>query len=422
MIEKIKQQLLDEYEQHQTAFITLGIIFIISILILLNMNVIKMQYYKYTADTTAVLKVMNYQVNKEGESNKIYYSQGFSYLLNDMSFESRDFLEEHYSTFSEYNKEQILQNYNDRGLLVRNPIGIFEDLANAEYTTQLVRYINRLDIVEFENILIAGFGEELTMSNENIEDFYNVVRRYTTRITLENFKVSIYSLLQFMSDVDNSEIIELLEQINRDAVYNTLIDELKFRTVSLDDFSKWTEILNKMGCFTTQEYANFNNIYTHINMLRQQYTSLWSQAVEAYTLTSLSDAETQPHETQLSTIYKIVQDIEQTILEGNQRLEELGSDDPWWKYYLKSAEERDEIEEINSNIDSLYEQVGVLWTEKEELNTAISLIRDTYDYTQNSELLATIETKLDEIEDEIKSQLSIIEELFNIRAVTVELK
>ncbi|OON98741.1 MAG: hypothetical protein ATN35_03775 [Epulopiscium sp. Nele67-Bin004] len=422
MIEKIKQQLLDEYEQHQTAFLALGITFVLCILILLNTNVIKMQYYKYSGDTTAVLKVMNYQVSKEGESSKMYYSQGLNYLLNDMSFESRDFLEEYYLTFSEYNKEQILQNYNDRGLLIRNPIGIFEDLANGEYTTQLIRYINRLDIHDFENILIAGFGEELTMSNENIEDFYNVVRRYTTKITLENFQVSIYALLQFLSDVENSEIIELLEQINRDTIYNTLMGELKFRTVSLDDFSKWTEILNKMGCFTTQEYANFNNIYTYVNMLRQQYTSLWSQAVEAYTITALSDEETASYEAQLNTIYQIVQDIEETILEGNSRLEELGSDDPWWKYYLKSVEERDEIEEINSNIDSLYAQVGVLWTEKEQLNTAISLVRDTYDYTQNSELLTTIEGKLDDIEAEIKSQLTIIEELFNIRAVTIELK
>ncbi len=160
-----------------------------------------------------------------------------------------------------------------------------------------------------------------------VDLLYNIVSKYKTRLTLDNFDVSLYNLFSLATTYDNA--YNTLQNIDKTVVYDNLFQELQTRSVTSDVFEDWLELLNKLGILTTQEYAKFSNSYTVLNQLSAQYTQLLSQENELHNMRYQIEQLVYPLQSQLDGYHDEIESLIESRTSSQQRLAELQAYEPY---------------------------------------------------------------------------------------------
>lgn len=322
-INDLKNQLKDFVKEHQKIVIGVTVGVVIWILLLFNMSLIQISYYKLTQDTQKIVNVLAKDVKEVKNHQKVYFKSGLDYLTQDMSEISTGFFEKYFSYLSPENKEQVLEVYNRQGILFKSQQIILDEVAKGNRSEVIGEYLNRLDISAFELALVEYFGKDPELTQDIVNKLYNIASMYDKKLPMDKFIVSIYEIMKFPELVtDNSIALKLLDVIEPAAIHKVLFTELKTQEIDVDLLNTWIDILNQKQAITTQEYASFTNSYNNIKQLRDQYTQLERQEVDIKNVKEKIDVETSES---VSKIDKLAKEIETVQAEMNATKAKISS-------------------------------------------------------------------------------------------------
>ncbi|OOB78304.1 MAG: hypothetical protein BEN18_07830 [Epulopiscium sp. Nuni2H_MBin001] len=327
MMEQLKQ----EFSERKSLYIMLTVICTMIVMVLFNLSYLQMQFYIQFDNTSGIIKIISAQATKEEETQKWYFRAGLNYLLDDMSAQSVNFFQSNFSKFNSNDQDKILATFNNQEKFFSNNNEVFETLARMNYTTENQKYINRMSIEQFELALSDYFGPELYVNPTYVELLYNISSKYKTRLSLNNFQISMYNL--FSLATNNDMAVNVLQNIDKTVLYNNLFKELEVRPVHADVFEDWMELLNKLGTLTTQEYAKFTNNYTILNQLLAQYEQLRMQENELNYMKAQMELEILPLYNELEEYHNEIMELIDSVKEAEQYLMEL-QDYETYEFYI----------------------------------------------------------------------------------------
>ncbi|MEG1276951.1 MAG: hypothetical protein RSD26_03040 [Cellulosilyticaceae bacterium] len=483
-INDFKNQFKDFVEQNQKLVIGITAGVVICVLLLFNMSLIQISYYKITQDTQKMVNVLAKEVKEVKNHQKVYFKSGLDYLIEDMSEISTVFFEKYFSYLSLGDKEKVLTAYNEKDILFASQQIIIDEIAKGNKSDVMDKYLNRLDMNTFELALVEYFGKDPEPTQDIVNKLYNVASMYEAKLPMDKFIVSIYEIMKFPElATENSMALKLLDVIEPEAIYRVLFTELKTQGIEVDLLNAWVDVLNKKQAITTQEYASFTNSYNSIKQLRDQYTQLQRQEVDIKNVKEKIDVETSENRSKVDKLTKEIEAVraemdtkklqlinmktyksmdlyimdyyddgryEASIPEkswffgtykpSNQKVRiKLTTSQPdsqgvfnfdvYYKgkteegipYYVEvSQENKNDMATLESELTQKRAIVEQKEVEKEKLQADIDKIRKANNYDQNNILLEEVNNKKENVLLRLKEKQIEIQTLFGIGNVSVE--
>ncbi|MEG0352354.1 MAG: hypothetical protein RR586_03735, partial [Cellulosilyticaceae bacterium] len=234
-INDFKNQFKDFVEQNQKLVIGITAGVVICVLLLFNMSLIQISYYKITQDTQKMVNVLAKEVKEVKNHQKVYFKSGLDYLIEDMSEISTVFFEKYFSYLSLGDKEKVLTAYNEKDILFASQQIIIDEIAKGNKSDVIDKYLNRLDMNTFELALVEYFGKDPEPTQDIVNKLYNVASMYEAKLPMDKFIVSIYEIMKFPElATENSMALKLLDVIEPEAIYRVLFTELKTQGIEVD--------------------------------------------------------------------------------------------------------------------------------------------------------------------------------------------
>ena len=485
-IDQIKNQVIETIEENKKILIIGGSVLVITLLITLNIGLFQMTYYTMKEDTTKVISLMSRHVEKENRQDDFDFKKGMSYLLENLSEESTTFLEENFKYLTPKLQEAVLKVYNEKNLTFNQNQDIFHALTLSENYDVYSKYIKRLSITQLEQGLKIYFGKNPKLTQDVVDRLYKILSLQTQKLTLEDFKISVYELMKFPHNGDlSSTSLKLLDYIEQEAIRKSLFTELKTNPIEIEEFAMWVDILNRKKVIDTKEYATFTTSYGNIRRLQDQYKQMVMQGVDLLNVKQMIDVQTEEVSNKIVKLEKDKEGLEAQIQKNKELLKPLQNykeielyvldqyengdyevaipEKSWLFGNYKPGSQRMRLKVTRTIIESsgvktfkvydkgksqeglpYYEEVSnevlseiaaltetnqslkasIEEKEKEinKYNQEIAQIRKTNNYDQTMLLIEEVERKKANIEIDIKKEKLIIQNLFQIGELIVETK
>lgn len=309
---QIKETCLEWMSENKKIVIPSSAIIISILLLILNMNLIQISYFKMKEMPVQVVNILN-KAN-QSEYDNLYFKKGLNYLLEDLSEVSKEFLENNFASFNETTQEKIITKYNNNELFFKDQQVIIDKVINMEITDAFKTYIRRLDISTFERALDASMGEQVKLTQDGVDKIYKLLALRGEKLPLEHFKLSVFELLNFSKNADiESTSIKILDYIQPERVKEILFTELKTKDVEIGALSVWVDILNKKRIITPSEYVGFTNSNGMIKRLQEESKQIELQEVDLMNMKQSVDVQTEAVMNEAQKITKEITDINNQI-------------------------------------------------------------------------------------------------------------
>lgn len=486
--DKIKQSgqiVTDTIKENKIVIIIGTVVGITMMVLLMNLNLVQMTYYKIQGDSVDVQTLVQKGVNNKKHQDDLYFKMGIDFLLEDLSEESKIFFEQHFSSFIPEVQIEIIESYNANKLLFKSSKDIVQVVGQGGASPVYKEYLNNMDIKELEKNLKLYFGEKPKISQDTVTQMHNVLSMQSKKLTMEVFKFSLYDIMSFPHNGDlQSTALKMLDYVEPEAIRQTLFTELKTRPIDMEVLNIWVDILSKKGIISNKEYAEFANNYNDIKRVREEYKTLLLQEVDLINLKQTIDVQTGELVNQASKYTKEIETIKAQIVVDTQELSEIKKyramefyildqyangeydaaipEKSWLFGTYKPGEQKLRLKTTRTTVDKLgvmtfdvYEhgtQDGIpyfvevsqddltkiqeceskiqasntLIVEKTEainkLNAEIGQVRKLNNYEQTLELIKGIEDKKLKLELEIQAAQVAIQNMFNIGQLIVPIQ
>lgn len=281
-------------EKNKKILIGSGVGLLVFILLLVNIGLIQVTYYSMTNNPQKVINVISKDARNPEMQKRLYVNIGLDYLLKDLSETSTTFLEKNLLSFEENRRQATLRAYNEKNIFMKDHKALLGAVSKFEVIPQDYKnYFKRMDLVNFERILVQYFGENPKLTPTVVQELYRISSVYGKKLPLDKFKISIYELMQLTHEgEDTSSALSLLGNIEPEAIKTNLFAEMKTKPVQVDDLEVWINVLQKYNVITTEQYAGFNNSHASIVQLRARYKQLEEQEVDLLNLKDQIDVQT----------------------------------------------------------------------------------------------------------------------------------
>lgn len=477
----IKEVSLQWIDENKKVVIPTGSVVIIGLVLIMNMNLIQISYFKIKEMPAQVVNILTKA--KPREYTHFYFKQGLEYLVTDLSEVSQEFLEKNFVNFDEATKERILIKYNKEGLLFKDQKALFDEVISKTPSNNLKEYMKRLDIVTFERALEAYFGSEAKLTQDKVESLYKLLSLKGEKLPLEQFEINVYELLSFPHKGDiESTSIKLLDYIEATRVKEVLFTELKTKEIELETLGLWVDILNKKRIITTSEYVAFTNYNGMIKRLQEELKQIELQEVDLMNMKQSVDVQTEMIVNEVQKVTKEIADLNNQIASYTQEVSGLktykevdlyildryengeyeaaipekswlfgtykpgsqkvrlkltrsnvvdvgvqsfkaynkGKLDDGSIYYIEvSNEQLTHIKEVEDKIQADNQSISAKQNEVNKLNQDIAQIRKTNNYDSTISLLEELELKKSNIALDIEKNRLAIQQLFGIGNILV---
>ncbi len=275
-MEKLKQELI----QYKWVFIIGLAVAIVLGVIGANLHVFSFMTYKAKGDTPSIIGLLKKDIKNTKRQDDWYYKQGVSYLLQEGSQESLDFLDENFGDFIPERQYDIIEGYNKRQLLLKNQKAFMtlfmQDISHQGCKT----YLQRMAPEALDEALYYYFGAEPTVDKTLVETLGRLLSSYPHQIPLNKFKFDLYEVLVLEDEALTEQKAILFSKCESEKARELFFAKLKTKPVALDTLKEWVEFLNRSGVLRPQEYVEFSNKYSEIQLARQGLKDLETKEVD----------------------------------------------------------------------------------------------------------------------------------------------
>ena len=292
-----------------------------------NIHIFQLINYKIQADTPAIITLMEEELKGLKNQDSWYFSEGMEYLLEDMSEESKQFFEEHFTEFDKGFQESIIAAYNTRNLFFKNQSVLTAAILDGLDDTAFAGYFKRMDEISVDQMLANYFGEAPTLDKAFIDQLYQIANIYPKQFILDKFGFDVYGLLvmeeesatqeevvedttgnesidtetkeieasstedESISTVSESEqtqqIVSLMDKKNKifsklapEKARDIIFNKLKVNPIQVETLKDLMEFLNRNKILEVKTATSFNSLYGEIGVIRKQYADIDTQEVE----------------------------------------------------------------------------------------------------------------------------------------------
>ncbi len=275
-MEKIKEEL----RRYKWLWI-IGVVVALSMGVLAaNMHTLQFMNYHIKGDTSNIIRVLSKDIKNEARQDSWYFKKGIDYLLKEASEEGMSFLEEHLAKLNIERQYDIIKAYNNKKAFFQDHKIFIQILMQDLKNTVLQDYLRRMDASTLDQELFYYFGDKPAITNDFIDKLYHILTIYPKSLPLDQFQFNLYSIL--MMDGEDADIKrnQIFSKLESEPAKLILFKELKTKPIDLDVLNTWVEFLNKNKILAGEEYANFTNTYTQIQLMRSQYKRLDEKEVD----------------------------------------------------------------------------------------------------------------------------------------------
>lgn len=274
--------LKETFKQYKWVLLAGVIVAVLIALITANLHVLRFIGYKVQNNTEGIISVLESQVAKEDETKDWFFVQGMDYLVGQEEYteEIVQFFQENFNTFSFEIQKKIIKAYNSRQL---------NFLMNGELMNTLVAhidddvikaYIKRLKPDELEQGLFLMYGENPAVEEKLVTGLYKVLSIYPQKLNFTKFKFNLYDLLCYVSEEADEQKEVILAKIPTETARESIFSELQSKTITEEEICMLVKFFNDTNLISNSEYATFNNAYSEICVIRNQYKGLDKQEIE----------------------------------------------------------------------------------------------------------------------------------------------
>jgi hypothetical protein len=478
-----KKSIIDFVKKYKFSLLSL-ILGVVLIVILLNLNWLQISFHKMNNQTQAVENILSKEKSNINHQSRAYFKSGMNYLIEKVDQEGSDFLETYFLDFLPTYQEAIILCYNEKNLIFAKQTQIIKRVAAGDVTRAYKEYFKRVDSNLMEVGLIECFGENIVLTTEVIEELANVSQIYPGGMPLERFRISFYELFKnFLRQTGQENSERLLATLDALKVKTQLFEELKTEPIDVDQLNEWVDILQKYEVIENTEYAAFTNSYSRILQIRDSYKQFNVKEVDLLNQKESIDLMTQILEEELETLEKNCLEIDKTIANTQQSLNQLGQyetielyimdyygdneyeasvpEKSWFfgtykpsnqivrikltatnpsaqgvfglkvypqglvegvPYYIEVSDEQlQEISAIKAKLQQLTEEKNNLIVSKEACQTEIEITRQTEGYTQILQSIDDLNSSRETVKRQLKEQQLSIQNLFGIGNLIIEI-
>lgn len=304
------ERIKEEFNRYKWVLLAGVIVAILIGLITANLHVLKFMSYKMQGNTTGIISILEGSVKNNQAQSSWYFSQGIEYLLNqkELSDESRQFFEKNFEYFTIDKQLEVIEGYNKKkqfipmnNILIKILLEHIEDLP-------IQNYIKRMEANELEQGLAIYYGNKVEVNQAFIDQMYKVLSIYPKRLPFEKFQFDLYPILDIEGEENEIKKMAIFNGIESARAKELLLKSLKNQSIEGEQLRKWVELLNKTKILDQAVYTQFNNLYSEVYLVRNQYKELEArevdlknkkEAVEVQIGQSLKDLESKQEEVAL---------------------------------------------------------------------------------------------------------------------------
>lgn len=276
------ERIKEEFNRYKWVLLAGVIVAVLIGLITANLHVLKFMTYKMQGNTTGIISILEGSVKNNQAQSGWYFSQGIEYLLNqkELSEESRQFFEKNFEHFTIDKQLEVIEGYNKKkqfipinNILVKILLEHLEDLPIQDY-------IKRMEANELEQGLAIYYGNKVEVDSTFIDQMYKVLSIYPKRLPFEKFQFDLYPILALEGEENEVKKMAVFNGIEPERAQESLLKSLKNQSIEGEQLRKWVELLNKAKILDQATYTQFNNLYSEVYLVRNQYKELEAREVD----------------------------------------------------------------------------------------------------------------------------------------------
>ena len=276
------ERIKEEFNRYKWVLLAGVIVAVLIGLITANLHVLKFMTYKMQGNTTGIISILEGSVKNNQAQSGWYFSQGIEYLLNqkELSEESRQFFEKNFEHFTIDKQLEVIEGYNKKkqfipinNILVKILLEHLEDLPIQDY-------IKRMEANELEQGLAIYYGNKVEVDSTFIDQMYKVLSIYPKRLPFEKFQFDLYPILALEGEENEVKKMAIFNGIEPERAQESLLKSLKNQSIEGEQLRKWVELLNKAKILDQATYTQFNNLYSEVYLVRNQYKELEAREVD----------------------------------------------------------------------------------------------------------------------------------------------
>lgn len=270
----------ETFKQYKWVFLVGVIVAILVALITTNLHVLQFMRYKMQHNTEGVVSLM--QSRMRGGNEDWFFVQGMDYLLGQSEYteEVRDFFETNFESFSLEQQKQVIKAYNQKQLSLPMNQVLMSILVENIQEDEIRAYIKRLEGGELEQGLVYIYGEKPKVSETLVNRLAQLLNVYPGELSFEKFKFSLYDLLNYSGANAQEQKKSIISKIPQKVAREAIFKELKTKSITEEQICEWVKFFNDTNIISNSEYTTFNNTYSEIVLIRNQYKGLDEQQVE----------------------------------------------------------------------------------------------------------------------------------------------
>lgn len=270
----------ETFKQYKWILLAGVIVAILIALIAANLHVLQFMRYKMQHDTEGVISIMQSHIRREDESQ--FFTQGMDYLLGQDEYTEgiKNFFETNFESFSLDQQKQVIKAYNGKQLRLPMSQMLMGLLVDNIQDDTIRAYIKRLEVGELEQGLIYIYGDNPEVNEVLISGLHQLLNIYPGQLSFEKFKFNLYDLLNYPDTNAQEQKKSIINKLPKDVAREAIFKELKTKSITEKQICEWVKFFNDTNLISNSEYTTFNNTYSEIVLIRNQYKGLDEQQVE----------------------------------------------------------------------------------------------------------------------------------------------
>ena len=316
------ESIKEEFNRYKWVLLAGLIVAVLIGLITANLHVLQFMTYKMQGNTTGIISILEDSVKNSDAQADWYFSQGIEYLLKqkEMSEESRQFFETYFERFTSEKKLEVIEGYNKKNLFIPTTDVLMQTLMENLDHSSIQNYIKRMETSDLEQGLVMYYGAVAKVDTTFIDHMYKILSIYPKTLPFEKFQFDLYPILALTGEENELKKATIFSKLNPENAKENIFKSLKGQSIEGEQLRVWVEFLNKTQILDDGTYTKFNNLYSEIYLVRNQYKELDTrevdlknkkEAVEVQIEQSLKDIESKQGE--LATLNNEISGIDSQL-------------------------------------------------------------------------------------------------------------
>lgn len=267
------KNVIKEYKWVILAGIIVGCLIL---LITSNLNVLQLIGYKIEGNNQGIMTMVESELKHTEEGEGWVLQEGLDYLIQQPKYTEDlvEFFNTQFEGFTLERKQEIIGAYNRKKLVLPMTDKVATLLIEHREEENIKSYIKRLESQSLEQALVYYYGNQLKIDKSTIISLAEILKLYPNKIEHNNFNINFYDLLTYSGEELMVQKKLIMAKFPQEKVRESVFKQIKDESLTETQICSWVEFLNDTNIITPAEYTSFNNLYSEITLIRNQYKLL----------------------------------------------------------------------------------------------------------------------------------------------------